>query len=48
MQEFVGRFNLRDQDTFDLTGVVVLGMYGKRLNLAELIKDNGLASGARG
>ena len=48
VQEFAGRHNLREQDTIDMMGAVVLGMDGKRLKYAELIKDNGLDSGARG
>jgi transposase-like protein len=48
VQEFAGRHNLREQDTIDMMGAVVLGMDGKRLKYEDLIKDNGLASGARG
>lgn len=46
-QEFAGRHNLRDQDTVDMMGAVVLGMDGKRLKYEDLIKDNGPAFGAR-
>ena len=48
MQEFAGRDNLRQQGTIDMTGAVVLGVYGKRLRYEDLIRDDGLASGARG
>ena len=47
VQEFSGHHNLREQDTIDMLGAVVLGMDGKRLKYDELIRDNGLASGAR-
>ena len=40
--------NLREQDTIEMMGAVVLGMDGKRLKYDELIRDNGLDSGARG
>jgi transposase-like protein len=48
VQEFAGRHNLREQDTIDMMGAVVLGMDGKRLMYEDLIRDNGLDSGARG
>ena len=48
VQEFAGRHNLREQDTIDMMGAVVLGMDGKRLKYEDLIRDNGLDSGARG
>ena len=48
VQEFAGRHNLREQDTIEMLGAVVLGMDGKRLKYDELIRDNGLDSGARG
>ena len=48
VQEFAGRHNLREQDTIDMMGAVVLGMHGKRLKYDDLIRDNGLDSGARG
>jgi transposase-like protein len=48
VQEFAGRHNLREQDTIDMMGAVVLGMDGKRLKYTDLIRDNGLDSGARG
>ena len=48
MEEFAGRHNLREQNTIDMMGAVVLGMDGKRLRYEDLIRDNGLASGAGG
>ena len=45
--EFQAKHNLRDMDTLDIMGAVVLGMDGKRLCYRELIADNGLDSGAR-
>ena len=48
VQEFAGRHNLREQDTIKMMGAVVLGMDGKRLKYDDLIRDNGLTSGARG
>ena len=45
--EFVGRHNMRQQDTKDQMGRVVLGMERKRLRYSDLIADNGLPSGAR-
>ena len=48
VQEFAGRHNLRERDTIDMMGAVVLGMDGKRLKYEELIRDNGLDSGALG
>ena len=48
VQEFAGRHSLREQDTIDMMGAVVLGMDGKRLKYEDLTRDNGLDSGARG
>ena len=48
VQEFAGRHNLREQDTIDMMGAVVLGMDGKRLKYEDLTRDSGLDSGARG
>ena len=48
VREFAGRHNLREQDTIDMMGAVVLGMDGKRLKYVHLIRDNGLDYGARG
>ena len=47
VQEFAGKHNLRDLDTLDIMGAVVLGMDGKSLTYDELIAPNGLDSGAR-
>ena len=47
VQEFAGRHNIRDMDTIDLMGAVVLGMDGKRLRYDDLVRENGLDSGAR-
>ena len=46
--EFEGRHNMREHDTIDQMGAVVLGMDGKRLRYDDLIAPNGLDSGARG
>ncbi len=48
VQEFAGRCKLREQDTIDMTGAVVLGMDGKRLKYDDLIRDSGLGSGVPG
>ena len=48
VDEFAGRQNVREDDTIDQLGAMVLGMEGKRLTYAILIADNGLDSGARG
>ena len=45
--EFAGRHNVRDADTLEQMAGVAAGMAGKRLRYADLIADNGLASGAR-
>ena len=47
IQEFVGRHNLREQDTLDIMAAIVDGMRGKRLKYKDLIADNGLDSFAR-
>ena len=47
VQEFVERHNLRDADTVDIMGAMVVGMEGKRLRYQDLIAFNGLDSGAR-
>ena len=47
VKEFVGRHNMRQQDTQDQMGRVVRGMERKRLRYRDLIADNGLPSGAR-
>ena len=45
--EFAGRHNLRDLDTIDQMGTLVLNMENKRLRYKDLIARNGLSSGAR-
>ena len=47
VQEFAGRHNVREQDTIGQLASVREGMDGKRLTYKALIRDNGLASGAR-
>ena len=47
VQEFAGRHNLRDEDTFTQMGMVIRGLKGKRLTYAKLKETNGLSS-ARG
>lgn len=47
VQEFAGRHNIREQDTADQLASFANGMKGKRLRYKDLIKANGLASGAR-
>ena len=47
VQEFAGRHNMREADTREQMGRVVLGMSRKRLRYRDLIADNGLSSGAR-
>ena len=47
VQEFAGRHNVRELDTIDQMKSLREGMEGKRLTYKTLIKNNGLASGAR-
>ena len=47
VREFAGRHNIRDEDTIDQMRIIVEGMGRKRLRYRELIRDNGLSSGAR-
>ena len=47
VQEFMGKSNMRELDTHDIMKVIVMGMRGKRLRYRDLIRDNGLESGAR-
>ena len=47
VDEFEGRQNVRDDDTIDQLGAMVLGMEGKRLTYEVLIAPNGLDSSAR-
>ncbi len=48
VQEFAGRHNVRELDTIDQMKSLRSGMDRKRLAYKALIRDNGLASGARG
>ena len=47
VSEFAGKHNLRDLDTLDIMGAIVIGMEGKCLKYDSLIARNGLDSGAR-
>ena len=47
VQEFAGKHNLRESDTRDQMRSLVERMDGKRLKYRDLIRDNGLNSGAR-
>ena len=47
VQEFAGKHNLRNADTPEQMRTLVERMDGKRLKYADLIKPNGLDSGAR-
>ncbi len=47
VQEFAGEHNIRDADTPEQMRSLVERMDGKRLKYSELIKNNGLDSGAR-
>ena len=47
VNEFAGRQNIRESDTIDQMAHVATSMAGKRLQYRDLIKDNGLSSGAR-
>ena len=47
VQEFAGKHNHRDADTADQMRGLVESMDGKRLRYQDLIRDNGLDSGAR-
>ncbi len=46
VQEFVGRHNVREQDTLEQMRRVVRQQVGKRLRYAELIQNHGLAAQA--
>ena len=47
VDEFSGRHNMRYLDTRDQIVYITDGMRGKRLRYVDLIRDNGLPSGAR-
>jgi len=47
VDEFVGRHNVREQDTIVWMAALTRGMVGKRLRYRDLIADNGLNSCAR-
>ena len=47
VQEFATRHNIRDADTIDQMKCIVASMARKRLRYRDLIRDNGLDSGAR-
>ncbi|MDE0629632.1 MAG: IS1595 family transposase [Bryobacterales bacterium] len=47
VQEFAGRHNVREHDTIDQLASMRDGMDHKRLRYRDLIRDNGLESGAR-
>ncbi len=44
--EFAGRHNIRELDTIDQMAVIASRLDGKLLPYRELIRDNGLPSGA--
>ena len=47
VQEFTGKHNVRDSDTLDQMREVVARLMGRTLPYRQLIRDNGLSSGAR-
>ena len=47
VREFEGRHNVRDFDTVEQMEALACGMFGRRLRYEDLIKANGLESGAR-
>ena len=47
VQEFATRHNIRNADTIDQMRIIVESMARKRLRYRDLIRDNGLPSGAR-
>ena len=47
VQEFAGKHNIRDMDTAVQMTTVAAGLTGRRLLYRELVRDNGLSSGAR-
>ena len=47
VKEFEGRHNVRSQDTLDQMGAILGAMNDSRLRYKDLVKGNGLSSGAR-
>ena len=47
IQEFTGKANMRELDTLDIMAIMAIRIRGRRLRYKDLIKDNGLSSGAR-
>ena len=47
VREFVGKANMRRFDTIVIMASIAIGMRGRRLRYKDLIRDNGLDSGAR-
>ena len=47
LREFVGKANTRRFDTIVIMASIAIGMRGRRLRYKDLIRDNGLDSGAR-
>ena len=47
VDEFSARHNIRELDTIDQMGFLVMAVVGRRLMYRKLTKDNGLPSGAR-
>ena len=47
IREFTGKANARELDTIDIMKVMAIRMRGRRLRYRDLIRDNGLDSGAR-
>ena len=46
VQEFAGKHNIRHLDTVDQMTDTVSGLVGRRLALADLVRDNGLSNAA--
>lgn len=47
VDSFAGRQDIREMDTIDQMTVVAAWLVGKRLKYRDLIKPNGLSSGAQ-
>ena len=47
VQEFAGRHNIRERDTLEQMGTIFGAMHESKLSYKDLIKPNGLSSGAR-